>query len=153
MYQLTELILLLYMLLQNMYWMYVHTGLKEAQEKVNDYNSLMREFPILELHAANNLEAIKTAVLAIYDHLRKVSTTNYPAQRFIYLVEAISRDLNTQLLKVSSLSPSLSLPLPLSLSPPSFVSLNNYFNYCPKIELLIVSIGSFVSDDECILSV
>ena len=133
--------------------MYVHTGLKEAQEKVNDYNSLMREFPILELHAANNLEAIKTAVLAIYDHLRKVSTTNYPAQRFIYLVEAISRDLNTQLLKVSSLSPSLSLPLPFSLSPPSFVSLNNYFSYCPKIELLIVSIGSFVSDDECILSV
>ena len=128
--------------------MYVHTGLKEAQEKVNDYNPLMKEFPIQELHAANNLEAVKTAVLAIYGHLRKVRTTNYPAQRSIYLVEAISRDLNAQLLKVSSLS------LSLSLSPPFlFCVINNYFSYCPIIGLLIISKGSFVSDDECILSV
>ena len=76
-------------------------GLKEAQEKVTDYNPLMKEFPIQDLHAANNLEAIKTAVLGIFAHLRKVRTTNYPAQRAIHLVEAISRDLNTQLLKVS----------------------------------------------------
>ena len=76
-------------------------GLKEAQEKVTDYNPLMKEFPIQDLHASNNLEAIKTAVLGIFAHLRKVRTTNYPAQRAIYLVEAISRDLNTQLLKVS----------------------------------------------------
>ena len=103
---------------------YVHAGLKEAQEKVNDYNPLMKEFPIQELHAANNLDAIKTAVLAIYNHLRKVRTTNYPAQRSIYLVEAISRDLNTQLLKVSSLiPPSLSLSLSLSShAPPAFLS-------------------------------
>ena len=102
----------------------VCVGLKEAQEKVNDYNPLMKEFPIQELHAANNLDAIKTAVLAIFGHLRKVRTTNYPAQRSIYLVEAISRDLNTQLLKVSAPSPppplsvSFSLSLSLSLSPP-----------------------------------
>lgn len=76
------------------------SGLKEAHEKVNDYNPLMKEFPIHELHAANNLEAIKSSVFAIYLHLRKVRTTNYPAQRAIHLVEAISRDLNTQLLKV-----------------------------------------------------
>ena len=94
----------------------VPVGLKEAQEKVSDYNPLMKEFPIQELHASNNLDAIKSAVLAIFGHLRKVRTTNYPAQRSIYLVEAISRDLNTQLLKVSSLlldPPSL-LSLPLS---------------------------------------
>ena len=75
-------------------------GLKEAQEKVNDYNPLMKDFPIHELHTANNLEAINGAVQAIFVHLRKIRTTNYPAQRAIYLVEAISRDLNTQLLKV-----------------------------------------------------
>ena len=77
-------------------------GLKEAQEKVNDYNPLMKDFPIHELHTANYLEAINGAVQAIFVHLRKIRTTNYPAQRAIYLVEAISRDLNTQLLKVCS---------------------------------------------------
>lgn len=75
-------------------------GLKEAQDKVNDYNPLMKDFPIDELHAASSLEAIQSAVASIYGHLRKIRTTSYPAQRAIYLVEAISRDLNTQLLKV-----------------------------------------------------
>lgn len=76
------------------------TGLKEAQDKVNDYNPLMKDFPINELLAANSLETIGAAIVAVYNHLRKVRTTAYPAQRAIYLVEAISRDLNTQLLKV-----------------------------------------------------
>ena len=75
-------------------------GLKEAQDKVNDYNPLMKDFPIDELHAASSLEAIQSAVSSIYGHLRKIRTTSYPAQRAIFLVEAISRDLNTQLLKV-----------------------------------------------------
>ena len=60
----------------------------------------MKEFLIHKLHGTSNLEAINLAVMAIFVHLRKVRTTNYPAQRAIYLVEAISRDLNTQLLKV-----------------------------------------------------
>lgn len=78
-------------------------GLKEAQDKVNDYNPLMKDFPIDGLHAASSLEAIQSAVASIYGHLRKIRTTSYPAQRAIYLVEAISRDLNTQLLKVRGL--------------------------------------------------
>ena len=76
------------------------SGLKEAQDRVHDYNPLMKDFPINELLAANSLESIKTAVTVIYGHLRKIRTTAYPAQRAIYLVEAISRDLSSQLLKV-----------------------------------------------------
>lgn len=76
------------------------TGLKEAQDKVNDYSPLMKDFPIDELHAASNLEAIQVSVCTIFTHLRKIRTTSYPAQRAIFLVEAISRDLNVQLLKV-----------------------------------------------------
>jgi dynein heavy chain 1 len=76
------------------------TGLKEAQDKVNDYSPLMKDFPVNELLAAGTLETIKLAVAAVYTHLRKIRTTSYPAQRAIYLVEAISRDLSTQLLKV-----------------------------------------------------
>ena len=75
-------------------------GLKEAQDRVNDYNPLMKDFPVNGLLAANTLESIQLAVAAIYNHLRKIRTTSYPSQRAIFLVEAISRDLSGQLLKV-----------------------------------------------------
>ena len=75
-------------------------GLKEAQDKVNDYSPLMKDFPVNELLAAGTLDTIRLAVAAVYQHLRKIRTTSYPAQRAIFLVEAISRDLSTQLLKV-----------------------------------------------------
>ena len=81
---------------------FLFAGLKEAQDKVNDYSALMKDFPIHELHAANSLEAIQGSITSIFTHLRKIRTTSYPAQRAIYLVEAISRDLNGQLLKVSA---------------------------------------------------
>ena len=67
---------------------------------MNDCIPLMINFPIHDLYAADNLEKIQSAVLAIYAHLRKIRTTNYPPKRAICLVEAISRDLNIQLLKV-----------------------------------------------------
>ena len=69
---------------------------------MSDYGPLMKDFPINELLAAGSLEAIQVAIAAIYTHLRKIRTTSYPAQRAIYLVEAISRDLSSQLLKVCS---------------------------------------------------
>ncbi len=77
------------------------TGLKEVQDKVSNYSALMKDFPIHELHTANDLGSIRAAVVLIYNHMRKMRTTSYPAQRAIHLVEAISRDLNAQLLKVS----------------------------------------------------
>ena len=58
------------------HFLFLLAGLKEAQEKVNDYNPLMTEFPIHKLHATNNLDAINLAVMAIFVLLRKVRTTN-----------------------------------------------------------------------------
>ncbi len=68
---------------------------------MSNYSSLMKDFPVHELHGANDLESIRAAVVLIYTHMRKMRTTTYPAQRAIHLIEAISRDLNAQLLKVS----------------------------------------------------
>ena len=84
----------------SMYVLISLKGLREAQDKVNDYSPLMKVFPVNELLAAETLEAIKLAVAAVYAHLRKIRTTSYPSQRAIYLVEAIARDLTTQLVKV-----------------------------------------------------
>ncbi|KAF5301350.1 hypothetical protein FQA39_LY10748 [Lamprigera yunnana] len=76
------------------------TGLKQAIATVNDYNPLMKDFPINHLLAATELERIRAAVQLIFAHLRKIRSTKYPIQRCLRLVEAISRDLCAQLLKV-----------------------------------------------------
>ncbi|XP_060529688.1 dynein heavy chain, cytoplasmic isoform X3 [Cylas formicarius] len=76
------------------------TGLKQAIATVNDYNPLMKDFPINDLLSATELERIRAAVQLIFSHLKKVRSTKYPIQRCLRLVEAISRDLGGQLLKV-----------------------------------------------------
>lgn len=76
------------------------TGLQQALATVNDYNPLMKDFPINDLLSATELERIRTSVQQIFMHLRKIRSTKYPMQRALKLVEAISRDLGQQLLKV-----------------------------------------------------
>nr|XP_024214265.1 dynein heavy chain, cytoplasmic isoform X3 [Halyomorpha halys] len=76
------------------------TGLKQALATVNDYNPLMKDFPINDLLSATELDRIKLAVQQIFTHLRKIRNTKYPMIRGLRLIEAISRDLTTQLLKV-----------------------------------------------------
>jgi dynein heavy chain 1 len=76
-------------------------GLKQALATVNDYNPLMKDFPINDLLSATELDRIRSAVQLIFSHLRKIRSTKYPIQRALRLVEAISRDLGSQLLKVS----------------------------------------------------
>jgi dynein heavy chain 1 len=76
------------------------TGLKQALATVNDYNPLMKDFPLNDLLSATELDRIRVALQAIFTHLRKIRTTKYPIQRALRLVEAISRDLSAQLLKV-----------------------------------------------------
>ena len=78
------------------------TGLKQALAVVNDYNPLMKDFPLNDLLSATELDRIRVAVQAIFNHMRKIRTTKYPIQRALRLLEAISRDLSTQMLKVLS---------------------------------------------------
>lgn len=76
------------------------TRLKEALATVNDYNPLMKDFPLNELLSATGLEKIRTALQGIFNHMRKIRNTKYPIRRTLKLLEAISRDLLTQMLKV-----------------------------------------------------
>lgn len=78
----------------------LNLGLKQALETVNDYNPLMKDFPLNDLLSATELDKIRQALVAIFTHLRKIRNTKYPIQRALRLVEAISRDLSSQLLKV-----------------------------------------------------
>lgn len=76
------------------------TGLKQALAMVADYNPLMKDFPVNDLLSATELDRIRSAVQLIFSHLRKIRNTKYPIQRALRLIEAISRDLSQQLLKV-----------------------------------------------------
>ncbi|XP_038118676.1 dynein heavy chain, cytoplasmic isoform X2 [Culex quinquefasciatus] len=76
------------------------TGLKQTLAMVADYNPLMKDFPINDLLSATELDKIRQAVQCIFNHLRKIRSTKYPIQRCLRLIEAISRDLSQQLLKV-----------------------------------------------------
>ena len=79
---------------------FLFLGLKQAMATVNDYNQMMKDFPINDLLAATELDRIKLSIQSIFLHLRKIRSTKYPIQRGLKLVEAISRDLSTQMLKV-----------------------------------------------------
>jgi dynein heavy chain 1, cytosolic len=74
------------------------TGLKEATDKVQKYNQLMRDFPLDELLSATSLQKIQDAIGLIFTHLnKKLRICPYPIRRALPLVEAISADLDTQL--------------------------------------------------------
>lgn len=71
------------------------TGLREAHETVQKFNSLMREFPIDDLLSAPSLERIEEALDAIFNHLnKKLRICPYPIRRALPLVEAVSADLD-----------------------------------------------------------
>lgn len=71
------------------------TGLKEAMEKVQKYNQLMRDFPLDELLSATSLPKVQDALVQIFAHLnKKLKICPYPIRRALPLVEAISGDLD-----------------------------------------------------------
>ncbi|KAI8967648.1 dynein heavy chain [Mycotypha africana] len=77
------------------------TGLKEGMELVHKYNQLMKDFPLNELLSATDLDKIRESLHMIFGHLnKKLKLSPYPIRRALPLVEAISKDLNDQLLKV-----------------------------------------------------
>ncbi|KAI8361054.1 dynein heavy chain [Mortierella sp. GBAus27b] len=77
------------------------TGLKEGTEKVHKYNQLMKDFPLNELLSATDALKVRDSLLQIFGHInKKLKLSPYPIRRALPLVEAISRDLNDQLLRV-----------------------------------------------------
>ncbi|GAA5979126.1 hypothetical protein JCM10908_002813 [Rhodotorula pacifica] len=79
------------------------TGLNDAFKMVHDYNVLMKDFPLNELLAATDLNKLQDSVNMVFGHLnKKLKLSPYPVRRALPLVEAISRDLNSQLLRVLS---------------------------------------------------
>jgi dynein heavy chain 1 len=62
----------------------------------------MKDFPLNELISATELAKITLAIQSIFNHLKKIRNSKYPLNRTLKLIEAISKDLTTQLMKVLS---------------------------------------------------
>ncbi|KAL8952356.1 MAG: hypothetical protein Q9222_001736 [Ikaeria aurantiellina] len=74
------------------------TGLKDASEKVQKYNQLMRDFPLDELLTAASLQKVQDSLNSIFTHLnRKLRICPYPVARALALVTAISAELDSRL--------------------------------------------------------
>ncbi|GBB84618.1 hypothetical protein RclHR1_01120006 [Rhizophagus clarus] len=76
------------------------TDLKKSKERAVSYNQLMKNFPINELLSAPDLNKIGESLGIIFTHLKRLRRSSYPVKKALAFVEAISRDLNDQLLKV-----------------------------------------------------
>ena len=75
-------------------------GLKQGLQTVGHYSPLMKDFPLEQLLSATELDKIRDALVSIFTHMRKIKLSHYPIQRCLRLIEAISRDLMSQILKV-----------------------------------------------------
>eukprot|EP00928_Gymnodinium_smaydae_P025254 TRINITY_DN20180_c0_g1_i4.p1 TRINITY_DN20180_c0_g1~~TRINITY_DN20180_c0_g1_i4.p1 ORF type:complete len:4280 (-),score=1133.62 TRINITY_DN20180_c0_g1_i4:296-13135(-) len=76
-------------------------GLTQAREKVANYLNLLREFPINDLVVASSVEQMTQAIRVIFAHMRKIkNASQYPLWRAYNLVEAVSRDIAAQLLRI-----------------------------------------------------
>ena len=74
------------------------TGLKDASDKVQKYNQLMRDFPLDELLAATSLQKVQDSLISIFTHLnRKLRICPYPVARALPLVTAISGELEKKI--------------------------------------------------------
>ena len=60
----------------------------------------MKDFPINDLLLAIDLNKISEIIQAIFNHLKKIKSSKYPINRFLKLIECISKDLSNQMLKV-----------------------------------------------------
>ena len=75
-------------------------GLKKAKEVVAQYKPMMKDFPIDDLLTAAEVSKISDAVKAIFTHLKRTKNAYYPINRYLQLVEAISRDLCSKVLSI-----------------------------------------------------
>lgn len=79
---------------------FILSGLKQGLQTVGTYSPLMKDFPLEQLLSATELDKIRDALVSIFTHMRKIKLSQYPIQRCLRLIEAISRDLMSQILKV-----------------------------------------------------
>ncbi len=86
------------------------TGLTQKITRVSSYMAFIRDFPVNSLVTSSTVKQMEQAVLALFSHMRKMKTAQYPLKRAFQLLEAVSRDLSKKL--VTLLKPVKMMELP-----------------------------------------
>ena len=76
------------------------TGLTQKISKVSSYMSFIRDFPVNALLTSSTVKQMEQAVIALFSHMRKMKTAQYPLKRAFQLLEAVSRDLSQKLASI-----------------------------------------------------
>ena len=80
------------------------TGLTQKISKVSSYMSFIRDFPVNALLTSSTVKQMEQAVIALFSHMRKMKTAQYPLKRAFQLLEAVSRDLSQKVGKLAEAS-------------------------------------------------
>lgn len=74
------------------------TGLREKMETVQNYKTLVRDFPLDELLSSPSLPKLAESISLIFSHMnKKLKLCSYPISRALPLVAAISADLDERI--------------------------------------------------------
>ena len=75
------------------------TGLKQARERVQSYNAVLKELPLNQLLSATSIAEFPKILTNLFNNLnRRLRSSSYPVQRALGLTQALSADLHKKLL-------------------------------------------------------
>ncbi len=84
-------------------------SLKETIKNVKDYNLFFKDLLLNNLLSASDLNQITVYIEYILNHLRKIRNSKYSFDKLFKLIEAISNDLQMQLVKILNTSSLMSI--------------------------------------------
>jgi dynein heavy chain 1 len=85
-------------------------GLKRALDMVASYKPLMKDFPLNDLLTASELPTLSNALRNIFEHMKKSKGANYPVPRYLRFLEALARDLCSQVLSILKVKQFMNMP-------------------------------------------
>lgn len=86
------------------------SSIHESWSEASKNNRLLRDLPIQDVLAADDIPRLESATTAVFKHLRKLKVTQYPLDRAILLAEAVCRDINTRAQQILETRKLMALP-------------------------------------------
>ena len=87
------------------------TGLRETLRQAKSYNFLFQDFPISDLLSATSLPQMTTGIQLIFEHLtKKAKIAPYPVSKLLHFLEALSKDVNDQAIRIINGKSLMGLP-------------------------------------------
>lgn len=81
-------------------WKY-NLNFENSLRKCSSCNAFTKDFPLNELLSSHELDELQNAIKALFSHMKKITgQQEYTIERGFQLLEALSKDLNAQMIKI-----------------------------------------------------